>query len=39
MAKLNLIRKSPAFQSAEDAVGALALFVLLYVGLALTGTA
>ena len=39
MAKLNRIRKSVAFQSAEDALGALALFVLLFAGLILTGPA
>ena len=39
MTKLIQIRKSPAFQTVEDAVGALALFLLLYVGLALTGSA
>lgn len=39
MTKLNAFRKSPAYQTAEDAVGALVLFFLLYAGLALTGTA
>jgi hypothetical protein len=39
MAKLIQIRKSPAFQTAEDALGALILFVVLYAGLTLTGTA
>jgi len=39
MLTLAQIRKSPGFQSFEDAFGALALFVMLYAGLTLTGTA
>ena len=39
MAKLKQIRTSSTIQTFEDAVGALALFVLLYAGLTLTGTA
>ena len=39
MAKLIQIRKSSAFQTVEDAVGVLALFLLLYAGLTLTGSA
>ena len=39
MTKLATFVKSPAFQAAEDAVGALVLFFLLYAGLTLTGTA
>lgn len=39
MSKLKVLRRSPQVQQLEDALGALALFVLLYVGLTLTGTA
>ena len=37
MAKLKRMRSLPEVQRVEDALGAVALFVLLYLGLTLTG--
>ena len=39
MTRLKLIRGTPQFQQLEDVLGALALFVMLFAGLTLTGTA
>lgn len=39
MSRLKLMQKTPQFQRIEDALGVIALFVLLYAGLTLTGTA
>jgi hypothetical protein len=39
MSRLKLLQKSPEFQRVEDVLGVLVLFVLLYAGLTLTGTA
>jgi hypothetical protein len=39
MTALKTLRAKPEFQHLEDVFGAIALFVLLYAGLTLTGTA
>jgi hypothetical protein len=39
MADLKTLHQKPEVQRIEDALGAICLFVLLYAGLTLTGTA